>query len=169
MTDTIKPIAYCCINRQGDITSTIKHKDGWRKAPLYDESATEQARQEGRNEWQEKSKGTFQTAAKNDALTKENDDLRRQLVAAQALILEAAEDIGEWGCYASAYFQAKHNLTGCIEKYRCTDTTVLDALLAQRERETIERCAKVCDVQAGEPECPERAEYCAAAEIGKNM
>lgn len=103
-------------------------------------AAIEAARQEVRDEWQEKSKGTFQTAAKNDALTKENDDLRRQLAAAQALIIEAADDIGEWGCYVSAYFQAKHNLTGCIEKYRCTDTTVLDALLAQRERETVEKC-----------------------------
>ena len=46
---------------------------------------------------------------------------------------------------------------------RKRDTAALDAILAQRERETIKRCAKVCDVQAGEPECPERAEYCAAA------
>lgn len=26
-----------------------------------------------------------------------------------------------------------------------------------------EACAKVCDEQAGEPECPERAKYCADA------
>lgn len=31
---------------------------------------------------------------------------------------------------------------------------------AKAEREA---CAKVCDEQAKEPECPERAQYCAAA------
>lgn len=34
------------------------------------------------------------------------------------------------------------------------------ALVAAAERE---ECAKVCDQQAHEPECPERATYCAAA------
>lgn len=33
-------------------------------------------------------------------------------------------------------------------------------LVAAHEREA---CAKVCDQQAHEPECPERADYCAAA------
>lgn len=34
------------------------------------------------------------------------------------------------------------------------------ALVAAAEREA---CAQVCDQQAGEPECPERAAYCADA------
>jgi hypothetical protein len=31
---------------------------------------------------------------------------------------EAFEDVGEWGCYASDYFQTKWNLAGEIEKWR---------------------------------------------------
>lgn len=34
------------------------------------------------------------------------------------------------------------------------------ALVAAAERE---ECAKVCDEQASEPECPERAAYCASS------
>lgn len=34
------------------------------------------------------------------------------------------------------------------------------SVIASQERE---ECAKVCDAQASEPECPERAQYCAAA------
>jgi len=41
------------------------------------------------------------------------------------------------------------------------------------EASALERAAKVCDAQHGEPECPERAKYCAEAiralaqEVGK--
>ena len=38
----------------------------------------------------------------------------------------------------------------------------------QAIRETAEACEKICDEQAKEPECPERAEYC-ADEIRRRM
>ena len=34
------------------------------------------------------------------------------------LLEQAAEDIQEWGAYASAYFQEKHNLAANVAKYR---------------------------------------------------
>ena len=34
------------------------------------------------------------------------------------LLSEAAEDILNWGSYASEYFQEKHDLAGCVGKYR---------------------------------------------------
>ena len=36
------------------------------------------------------------------------------------LLAEAAEDIECWGAYASEYFQHKHDLAGCVAKYRMT-------------------------------------------------
>lgn len=44
------------------------------------------------------------------------------------LLMEAYEDVHSWGNYASDYFQKKHNLTGCAEKYRV-------AALAARQKE----------------------------------
>lgn len=38
-----------------------------------------------------------------------------------------------------------------------------DSALRERLKAGRERCAKVCDEQAKEPECPERAAYCADA------
>lgn len=35
--------------------------------------------------------------------------------------------------------------------------------LVEHDNQVIERCAKVCDEQSNEGECPERAEYCADA------
>lgn len=34
------------------------------------------------------------------------------------LLEQAAEDIQEWGVYASSYFQEKHNLSANVDKYR---------------------------------------------------
>ena len=34
------------------------------------------------------------------------------------LLSEAVEDIQSWGGYASEYFQDKHDLKGCIARYR---------------------------------------------------
>ena len=34
------------------------------------------------------------------------------------LLAEAADDIESWGAYASEYFQQKHDLAGCVAKYR---------------------------------------------------
>lgn len=41
-----------------------------------------------------------------------------KLAALRAVIAEAADDIADWGAYASAYFQEKHDLAGCVAKYR---------------------------------------------------
>jgi hypothetical protein len=40
---------------------------------------------------------------------------------------------------------------------------IINQLTDARADEAIERCAKVCDEQQSEPECPERARYCAEA------
>lgn len=48
----------------------------------------------------------------------ERDKYKREASKAQALLMEAAEDVASWGAYASEYFQQKHDLAGCIEKYR---------------------------------------------------
>ena len=50
------------------------------------------------------------------AITKERDALK-------AGYLEAIEDIESWAGYASAYFQDKHDLRGCLEKHRTRTTT----------------------------------------------
>lgn len=47
----------------------------------------------------------------NHKLIAENEYLK-------ALLKEAAEDIKDWGGYASDYLQDKHNLKSDIEKYR---------------------------------------------------
>lgn len=39
----------------------------------------------------------------------------------------------------------------------------VEAILREAVREAVEACARVCEEQAKEPECPERAAYCAAA------
>lgn len=39
---------------------------------------------------------------------------------------------------------------------------LVDLMLSVADFE-IEACAKICDAQASEPECPERAKYCADA------
>lgn len=52
----------------------------------------------------------------------ECNTLSSQLEAARGLLLEAAEDIENWGAYARAYFQEKHDLAGCAMKYRMAGT-----------------------------------------------
>lgn len=52
----------------------------------------------------------YATAARAD-LEAENNRLR-------TLLAEAADDIESWGAYASDYFQKKHDLAGCVAKYR---------------------------------------------------
>jgi hypothetical protein len=61
-----------------------------------------------------------------------NDELRTQLATAQAALTEAADDIADWGTYASDYFKEKHGLVACVAKYRAIATNqseVLDANL----------------------------------------
>ncbi|MCG3134244.1 MAG: hypothetical protein HMLKMBBP_01536 [Planctomycetes bacterium] len=53
------------------------------------------------------------------------ESLRRELAAVKAerdkfkaLVEEAADDVLDWGSYASDYFREKHDLMGCVNKYR---------------------------------------------------
>lgn len=48
----------------------------------------------------------------------ENFKLRARVADLEALMMEAYEDVHSWGGYASDYYQKKHDLTGCAEKYR---------------------------------------------------
>lgn len=43
---------------------------------------------------------------------------RRRREELEQLVELAAEDVSDWGGYASKYFQDKHDLEGCIEKYK---------------------------------------------------
>lgn len=45
-------------------------------------------------------------------------ELERENESIRALLLEAADDIADWGGYASKYFQEKHGLSECVDKYR---------------------------------------------------
>ncbi len=36
----------------------------------------------------------------------------------RVLLAEAAEDVESWGAYASPYFQKKHRLAECVQKFR---------------------------------------------------
>ena len=35
----------------------------------------------------------------------------------EQLLCEAADDIAGWGSYAADYFQTKHDLAGCVQRY----------------------------------------------------
>lgn len=45
-------------------------------------------------------------------------DLEAECKRLRELLDEAVSDIMDWGCYASAHFQQKHDLVGCVRKYR---------------------------------------------------
>lgn len=97
------------------------------------EQAIEAARQEG---YAECCKGvdTF-----TDATNAEVRDLRRQLAAAQALVSDAADRLcgHDW---------LPRSVRRLQSELRRADTTAIDTLLAAKERETIERCAKICEL-----------------------
>lgn len=95
--------------------------------------------------------------------------------------LEAAErERDEAHLRAAALFAAVTAAIGYKPDYQCStelswetlcklwdvmhgDNTALQSLLAAAEQKGREEAAKVCDAQALEPECPERAAYCAEA------
>ena len=46
------------------------------------------------------------------------EELREEVNRLRGVILDASSEISDWGSYASPYFQEKHDLDGCVEKYR---------------------------------------------------
>ena len=42
----------------------------------------------------------------------------REIERLRSVIAEAVEDIQSWAAYADQYFQQKHDLAGCIAKYK---------------------------------------------------
>lgn len=49
---------------------------------------------------------------------RERDKLQEKVAALRMLLSDAADEIGEWGAYASGYFQDKHDLAGCVAKFK---------------------------------------------------
>lgn len=47
-----------------------------------------------------------------------HEEAAHEITRLRNLLNEAADDIQDWGGYASAYFQEKHDLAGCVAKYR---------------------------------------------------
>lgn len=157
MSENIKPVTH-----QYLFTSPFGNGDVWRdnqatwngqyakqSRPLYDQSAIEAARQDGYNkaaaDFAEKSAERLGPAAQEHA---ENDDLRRQLAAAQAreLVIRKAIEYPVIGHdYAGAYI---HGVKRICNENKSGDTAALDTLLAAKEleatakavAETIERC-----------------------------
>lgn len=62
-----------------------------------------------------------------EAYEQVNAELRAEVEALRKWLLEAAEEIDTWGSYASDYFQEKHGLRGCVDKFHA-------AALGQGER-----------------------------------
>jgi hypothetical protein len=104
------------------------------------------------------------------------DNYRKEAAAMleslQSELAEANRKLAEWqdGTLRHQDHQAEIRLQMDAAKaargaLRALEIDLADAnrKLAEVEEATIERCAMVCDTQALEPECPERATYCAAA------
>ena len=43
---------------------------------------------------------------------------QREIDRLRSVIAEAVEDVESWAAYADPYFQQKHDLAGCIAKYK---------------------------------------------------
>jgi hypothetical protein len=56
---------------------------------------------------------------RNEGWVKESDytALKRQHDELLAAYEESIDDIASWGCYASDYFQQKHDFDGCLRKH----------------------------------------------------
>ena len=54
----------------------------------------------------------YRSASLDDVLR-----LRAEVERLRTLLDSAADDIQDWGSYASEYFRIKHDLAGCVEKY----------------------------------------------------
>lgn len=53
-----------------------------------------------------------------DALGQQSSEHSQTVADLRTLLSEAADDLEAWGAYASEYFREKHDLAGCIVKYR---------------------------------------------------
>ena len=51
-------------------------------------------------------------------IEKERDKLSSEVEELRMLLIDAAGEIGEWGAYVSEYFQEKHDLAGCVAKFK---------------------------------------------------
>jgi hypothetical protein len=80
---------------------------------------------------------------------------------AQAAVIESLKRaIGDWD-RAETPSELQSAEAGLLKALAIpTDST---RILDEVQRAERERCAKVCEDQANEPECPERAMYCAEA------
>lgn len=47
-----------------------------------------------------------------------HEEAAHEITRLRNLLNEAADDIQDWGSYASERFQEKHDLAGCVAKYR---------------------------------------------------
>ena len=45
-------------------------------------------------------------------------ELERENMKLRQALNEAAQEIADWGSYASEYFQEKHDLAGTVERFR---------------------------------------------------
>jgi len=52
-----------------------------------------------------------------EAYERVNAELKAEVEGLRKWLLEAAEEIDTWGSYASDYFQEKHGLRGCVDKF----------------------------------------------------
>lgn len=77
-----------------------------------------------------------------------------------------AEKVQAWAREADEYADRKHLIGGVRlrREFRAKWNQTRDAHFARLARATaFEEAAKVCEQQSSEPECPERAQYCADA------
>ena len=142
MSENIKPAAWSCLVLQAD--ATFKPELSFTEPPaelysvrkiaaLYDESSIEAARQEGEDRVVNK---LLCAQANENAANGLVADLRRQLAAAQALLMVISDAVP---CMCQEHSEQAEALLDC------SGHAALDTLLAARERETIERCIKTCD------------------------
>jgi hypothetical protein len=134
MSENIKPTVYLRW-----IDSGIQETDEGDPcgAGFYDQAAIEAARQDGFRSALEMSKEVLAQQEQEIA------DLRRQLAAVQSVVRQNHEwhqNYDEYGGYPDSELCLANESVICAHG---TDTTTLDALLADKEREMLDLCARV--------------------------
>lgn len=118
-----------CDALDDDVSPDTNGRDGWKSAYFrllalarQLERELAQARAECENLRQEMREYEHHVMTgrneQHDRLVAETERLRAEVEAVRSLLDDAADDIQDWGCYASEYFREKHDLMGCINKYR---------------------------------------------------